>query len=39
MEEENRAILHYLEAQDELMIALLRTRTALEDNILEAVEQ
>ena len=39
MEEENRAILHHLEARDELMIALLRSPTALEDNILETGEQ
>jgi len=39
VEEENRAILHHLEARDELMIALLRSPTALEDNILETVEQ
>ena len=33
-EEENRAILHHLEAQDELMIALLRSLTALEGTLL-----
>src|SRR5579883_3466235 len=38
-EEENRAILHHLEAQDELMIALLRALTALEGKVLETVEQ
>ena len=38
-EEENRAILHHLEAQDELMIALLRSVRALEGKILETVEQ
>lgn len=38
-EEENRAILHHLEAQDELMIALLRSLTALEGTILATVEQ
>jgi uncharacterized membrane protein len=37
-EEENRAILHHLEAQDELMIALLRSLTALEGKVLETVE-
>lgn len=37
-EEENRAILHHLEAQDALMIALLRSLTALEGKILERVE-
>ena len=38
-EEENRAILHHLEAQDELMITLLRSLTALEGKILETVEE
>jgi uncharacterized membrane protein len=38
-EEENRAILHHLEAQDELMIALLRSVRALEAKIFETVEQ
>ncbi len=38
-EEENRAILHHLEAQDELMITLLRSLKALEGKILETVEE
>lgn len=38
-EEENRAILHHLEAQDELMIVLLRSLQAIESRILETVDQ
>lgn len=38
-EEENRAILHHLEAQDELMITLLRSLKVLESKVLETVEQ
>jgi len=38
-EEENRAILHHLEAQDELMITLLRSLKALEGKILETVAE
>ncbi len=38
-EEENRAILHHLEAQDELMITVLRSLRALENKILETVEE
>jgi uncharacterized membrane protein len=38
-EEENRAILHHLEAQDELMIVLLRSLKAVENKILHTVEQ
>jgi hypothetical protein len=37
--EENRAIVQHREAQDELMITLFRSLTALEDKILEPVEQ
>jgi uncharacterized membrane protein len=38
-EEENRAILHHLEAQDELLIVLLRSLTAVERTVLEKAEQ
>ncbi len=38
-EEENRAILHHLEAQDDLMITLLRSLKALEGKIQVTVEQ
>lgn len=37
-EEENRAILHHLEAQDELMIALLRSLKAIESCVLQTVD-
>jgi uncharacterized membrane protein len=38
-EEENRAILHHLEAQDDLMIALLRSLKAIESRVVETVDQ
>lgn len=38
-EEENRAILHHLEAQDDLMIVLLRSLQAIESRVLETVDQ
>jgi uncharacterized membrane protein len=38
-EEENRAILHHLEAQDELMIVLLRSLKAIESRVLETVDR
>jgi uncharacterized membrane protein len=38
-EEENRAILHHLEAQDELMIVLLRSLKAIESSVVETVDQ
>jgi uncharacterized membrane protein len=38
-EEENRAILHHLEAQDELMIVLLQSLKAIESSVVETVDQ
>jgi uncharacterized membrane protein len=38
-EEENRAILHHLEAQDDLMIALLQSLKAIESRVVETVDQ